>query len=299
MSSTTNDAQVASARQTVKALNIQRQSLELESAAIISELTAVDPANPAAPPIGIDTPLTDGEGFPRNDIDVYRARTQRGRLATIKTDHKRLMGEIEVHLKQIASLQKPEQSELEQEEIAARLAQKPKPKYDPVTGKWVVRNWDGTIAGAGKASENRSFDNLSHDRPSTVAGASVLGTTMPASTALPMEVDESADSTNVIASSIVHRAASSTNPMARVESVASASPAASAGLQTNDAILAFGPITESLHDISDLVRSAAADQVVIELRVLRGSDVNDSILLQLKPRPWNGRGLLGCHIVPV
>ena len=238
--------------------------------------------------MGIDTPLTDAEGFPRNDIDVFHARMLRGRLAEIKTDHKKFMGDIEVLLNQLSVLQKPEKLEAEKKEITARLQEKPKPKFDPVTGKWVVRNWDGTIAGAGRESNARSFDNLSSELPAGVATA--------------METDSTTTATPIVApvspAPIVHRAAESNMPLARVESVAPTSPAAAAGLQQNDIVLAFGPVCDNLNEeITNLVRSAAANHEIVELRILRGH--TDPILLQLQPRPWNGRGLLGCHIVPI
>ena len=79
--------------------------------------------------------------------------------------------------------------------------------------------------------------------------------------------------------------------------MAPASPAATAGLRAEDEIVAWGPHA-SMTPVVDLVRTAAAEQATIELRVRRrGTD--ELLLLQLKPRPWNGRGLLGCHIVPI
>jgi Nas2 N_terminal domain/PDZ domain len=299
-----NDSdQLSAARQSVKALNMQRQSLEMESAAIVSELTEVNPEQPTAPPMGVDTPLTDAEGFPRNDIDVFRARTLRGRLAEIQTDHQRLMQDMERLLHQIAQLQRPEKVALERQELEARLESKPKPKFDPVTGKWVVRNWDGTISGAGRESEHRAFEEIpSKDSLPVAVGTEVT------TDATPMDSDESTiaaalPTTHVAPNTLVHGAAEVAphhKPLARVESVASASPAAAAGLQPDDLILSFGPITDSLSDVSDLVRSAAADNALVELRVLRCGGINDTLMvLRLQPRPWNGRGLLGCHIVPV
>ena len=35
----------------------------------------------------------------------------------------------------------------DEEEKKARLAPKPKPKFDPKSGKWVVKSWDGSVAG--------------------------------------------------------------------------------------------------------------------------------------------------------
>jgi len=287
--------QATSLRQGLKALNIQRQSLEQESGAILAELTAVDPTKPTVPPMGVDTPLTDPEGYPRNDIDVYRARTLRGRLAEIQTDHKKLMQEIERNLHQLALVQNANRATEEAQEAQARMQTKPKPKFDPVSQKWVVCNWDGTIAGAGPASQGRAFDSLAE----ADAAASVVPTnTTTGVSNLSIQDDDST----------IHRAAPHTNdPFCRVDSVAPNSPAAAAGLRVDDLVVALGPLT-TLDGVSDLVRRAAADNAAIELRVQRrqgvggGDDETNAVTtlpLLLKPRPWSGRGLLGCHIVPV
>jgi Nas2 N_terminal domain len=130
--------------QRLKALNVQRQSLEWESEAIVSELTTSD--KPEVPPMGIDTPLVDSEGYPRSDIDVYRARTLRSRLVAIRNDHKTIMNQIDDQLGQLSILQDDgDKRQHVENEQSARSAAKPKPKFDPKTGKWVVKNWDGSM----------------------------------------------------------------------------------------------------------------------------------------------------------
>jgi len=97
-------------------------------------------------------------------------------------------------------------------------------------------------------------------------------------------------------------------PFAKIDSVASNSPAQEAGLQVNDYILQFGTITTSststMQDVAQLVPQAAGQQTSITIVVQRQRQNNDDDMnneiktIQLTPRPWNGRGLLGCHIVP-
>ena len=89
-------------RKTLATVDVKRKALESESEAITSELLA-EP-EPGVPPMGIDTPLVDADGCPRGDVDVYRARTLRGRLAVIRTDYKALMRESEDLLYQLAAL---------------------------------------------------------------------------------------------------------------------------------------------------------------------------------------------------
>lgn len=74
----------------------QRDALEAEAEAIASELSARGPNG--EPPIGLDAPLVDGEGFPRADIDLVNARSKRGRLRALKYEHKELMKRIEALL---------------------------------------------------------------------------------------------------------------------------------------------------------------------------------------------------------
>jgi 26S proteasome non-ATPase regulatory subunit 9 len=65
----------------------------------------------------------------------------------------------------------------------------------------------------------------------------------------------------------------------------------------DDIILEFGSINAqnfaSLTDIGNLVQTSAGS--VISVKVKRESV---SHKLALIPGPWNGRGLLGCNIIP-
>ena len=45
--------------------------------------------------MGIDTPLVDADGYPRADIDVFRARTLRKRFIEVQNDYKKIQREIE------------------------------------------------------------------------------------------------------------------------------------------------------------------------------------------------------------
>ena len=79
-------------RQELLSLDTQKKALLSEAEAIVSELTTNQPGG--GPPIGIDAPLVDDEGYPRADIDVYRARTLRKRFKEIQTDVKVLEKKI-------------------------------------------------------------------------------------------------------------------------------------------------------------------------------------------------------------
>ncbi|KAL4229187.1 26S proteasome non-ATPase regulatory subunit 9 [Mactra antiquata] len=51
--------------------------------------------------VGMEEPLTDAEGFPRADIDVYSVRHARHQILCLQNDHKALMDEIEEELYKI------------------------------------------------------------------------------------------------------------------------------------------------------------------------------------------------------
>ena len=97
-----DNARESTLRKMLASLDVQRKSMELEADAIFMELTS--PPSEGVEPMGIDTPLVDDEGYPRGDIDVYRARSQRNRFQILKNDHKEIEGKIESLLLQVTRL---------------------------------------------------------------------------------------------------------------------------------------------------------------------------------------------------
>ncbi|TKY86230.1 hypothetical protein EX895_005055 [Sporisorium graminicola] len=88
-------------------------------------------------------------------------------------------------------------------------------------------------------------------------------------------------------------------PFAKVNSVAEGSPAQTAGLIQGDHIVRFGSVTAD--DPKGLAALAAPGVVVdgtgIQIVVARHGE---SVRLTLTPRAgWGGRGLLGCHLLPL
>lgn len=82
-------------------------------------------------------------------------------------------------------------------------------------------------------------------------------------------------------------------PFSLVDEIFDGSPAASDGLQVGDQILKFGSVDGGENLVSRLARECQTNQgsaiPVIVMR--RGVQVH----LNVTPRPWSGRGLLGCH----
>mmetsp|Transcript_54456 Transcript_54456/g.80840 ORF Transcript_54456/g.80840 Transcript_54456/m.80840 type:complete len:306 (+) Transcript_54456:290-1207(+) len=284
-----------SLKKSLKALDVQKKSLETEADAIISELSAPGPNGEE--PMGIHTDLVDCDGYPRSDIDIFRARSLRHRLAEIKTDHKDMEKRIEDGLLMLPTLSNS--SIRKEEEVKARMAPKPKPKFDPSTGKWVVKNWDGTVAGI-EQGDKQSFDKIgiTNEPPATMAAAVTSTTTM--------SVDENTRELGETAPSPPQKEVQI--PFATVNAVATDSPAMAAGLMEGDLLVKFGSVKHNNHNklqkIGELVPKAAADHEAIEISVLRksiegvGDESQVEHSLKILPKPWGGRGLLGCHIVP-
>jgi 26S proteasome non-ATPase regulatory subunit 9 len=157
--------------------------------------------------------------------------------------------------------------------MEARMKPKPKPKFDKKTGKWVVMNWDGSVAGV-ENGDQRSFHAL--DEPVPVP-----------TEALPQE-----------------KPTIYTQPFAMIDAVAASSPAQEAGLKEGDLVVEFGRINHTNHKslmaLGEIVPEAASNRKGIPVIVLRQAaslEERISTSVMLYPRPWEGRGMLGCHIV--
>lgn len=250
----------------LKTLDIRKQALESEGQAIVQELTT--PGEDGGPPMGVDTPLVDRDGFPRGDIDLYRARSCRKRFHEIQTDVKDLQRQIQNGLIQLNMLMNAEEKEANQQEQEARLAEKPKPIFDKASGKWVVTNWDGSTTGGKLAKDSKPSND---------------------ETSAPVAPDVQVES---------QQADSGDSPaFAKIDGVAPESPASQAGLQEGDLITRFGTIFHSNHDnlkaLAVIVPEAAADAVALEIEILRKDPASDDMLphiCKIVPRPWGGRG---------
>ncbi|KAL2216099.1 putative 26S proteasome non-ATPase regulatory subunit 9 [Thermoascus aurantiacus ATCC 26904] len=94
-------------------------------------------------------------------------------------------------------------------------------------------------------------------------------------------------------------------PFAKVNSVVAGSPADQAGLRAGDTIRSFGGINwmnhERLTKVAEVVQQNEGRPVVV--KVVRKNDSGQGtaeLTLGLVPRrDWGGRGLLGCHLVPL
>ncbi|XP_046751074.1 26S proteasome non-ATPase regulatory subunit 9 isoform X2 [Diprion similis] len=87
-------------------------------------------------------------------------------------------------------------------------------------------------------------------------------------------------------------------PFLKVNLVSSASPAELAGIEVGDLIVEFGSIDSrnfrSLKDVGELVESSKYKPIFVKIK--RGLN---TVVLTLVPKPWSGKGLLGCNVIPV
>ncbi|KAH8657465.1 26S proteasome non-ATPase-like protein regulatory subunit 9 [Tricladium varicosporioides] len=93
-------------------------------------------------------------------------------------------------------------------------------------------------------------------------------------------------------------------PFAKVNSVVDGSPADSAGLKAGDAIRNFGYVNVSNHNdlkrVAECVQGNEGRDVLVKVSRPSGGGRQTELWLTLKPRrDWGGRGLLGCHILPL
>ncbi|KAL6887887.1 hypothetical protein GGI43DRAFT_417309 [Trichoderma evansii] len=93
-------------------------------------------------------------------------------------------------------------------------------------------------------------------------------------------------------------------PFAKVNSVAANSPAQQAGLQAGDEIRNFGYVNRSNHDglkkVAECVQGNEGKNIFIKVSRPDGVARRQELRLTLTPRKdWGGRGMLGCHILPL
>lgn len=85
---------------------------------------------------------------------------------------------------------------------------------------------------------------------------------------------------------------------ARVTDVTEGSPASYAGIQAGDEVVEFGSVNsanfKAITDIATVVQHSEGTQISVKLKRNQRFTI-----INLVPRKWAGRGLLGCNIVTV
>ncbi|KAL2869821.1 putative 26S proteasome non-ATPase regulatory subunit Nas2 [Aspergillus lucknowensis] len=94
-------------------------------------------------------------------------------------------------------------------------------------------------------------------------------------------------------------------PFAKVNSVVSGSPADQAGLQAGDTIRSFGSVNwqnhERLSKVAEAVQQSEGRTIIVKItrNEIASRNSVDRDLELIPRRDWGGRGLLGCHLLPL
>ncbi|PHH88210.1 hypothetical protein CDD83_7845 [Cordyceps sp. RAO-2017] len=105
-------------------------------------------------------------------------------------------------------------------------------------------------------------------------------------------------------SSDAEAGAAAREPFAKINTVSPGSPAERSGLRPGDEIRVFGYVDRDNHDglkkVAECVQGNEGRDVFIRVSRPTGAAQRQELRLTLRPtRDWGGRGLLGCHILPL
>jgi len=209
---------------------------------------------------GISGKLTDAEGFPRGDIDIHQTLILRQKLNCLKNDYRNLMKDIDAKVSEAFSISKSDED---------------------------VENHQNIVETIKKNYEMRSLSSMKEDE----VKASVLNDKEALSTQLHIK-HQSIDQKD-------HIQVEEEVPILVVVSVVEGSPAETAGLKVMDEIFQFGEIKKKqlqsfgMKSLVDYVQKSVNSSISITVRREKRTFLN----LQLIPRIWNGKGLLGCHLL--
>ncbi|KAK0657319.1 26S proteasome non-ATPase regulatory subunit 9 [Cercophora newfieldiana] len=92
-------------------------------------------------------------------------------------------------------------------------------------------------------------------------------------------------------------------PFAKVNSVVENSPAETAGLKAGDLIRNFGYVNFSNHDnlrkVAECVQGNEGQNILVKVSRTSAGQTQELRLTLVPRRDWGGRGLLGCHVLPL
>ncbi|KAL1988324.1 hypothetical protein VTN96DRAFT_10007 [Rasamsonia emersonii] len=151
------------------------------------------------------------------------------------------------------------------------------------------------------------FEALRQAQGAPTGDPASTSTTAPTSTSVPASASASTSTSQpqITQETSTSQAGMVETPFARVNSVASGSPADRAGLKAGDTIRSFGGVNwvnhERLTKIGEVVQQNEGRAIVV--KVIRknesGQGTTELSLTLVPQRNWGGRGLLGCHLVPL
>lgn len=224
----------------------------------------------------MNSPLVDSDGFPLANIDIVAVRTARARIIALRNDR----NAVEAQMRDLVNV------------ALARPA-----------------GMSNGVAGA-SGSFRTGANSASASAARGTAMAQVPGT----GGALSMSV-----STREEGDAAAWGDVGGLQPFAKVNTVANGSPAQQAGLQVDDEVLRFGELAATTahrsptqRDLGNLPTAVREGAEVIVMVLRKGTSADPSggaelaatrrVIKQLRLTPasgWGGRGLLGCHLLPL
>jgi len=211
------------------------------------------------PPAGIKTPLVDSEGFPRADVDIMYVRTQRNRLAVLNTDHKALMKQIEAELAVLHDLSGNVTPQASSAGSAVVAA--PRSSFGNKPFAIIDEVLDGSPSHQAGIQNGDELVAFGSIRAETLDGLNCIPALVGANVNKPITIE------------VRRRQAAAPTTTTAAAAAAPSAPAASA------------PESASTSEVPPV--PTHTDAAVLRLQ------------LTLQPRPWGGRGLLGCHLTPL
>jgi 26S proteasome non-ATPase regulatory subunit 9 len=245
----------------LNALLAQREVLEIEADAIGSELTSPGPNG--EPPAGLKDSLVDKEGYPRGDIDIFRVRTQRHRLAEINTDYKDLMKDITEETKKVHALKMQED---------ARNGTSNRSSASTSSG-------DSTSAAELLHLQQGGGNNDPQQGQGIVSYESLTGIAT---------VDQILDHSPACEAGLLDGDVLLAFGPVNCDSCSTASASASASASDTAMNMVPGVVRANVNK--------AVKLVVRRRRMAATTAASSIVVLTLTPRVWDGRGLLGCHL---
>lgn len=255
----------AAAKQRIAELEAKRKNIEENLTALMVILNSKTEAGGAAP--GLRGHLNDAEGFPRADIDHYAVKAQRKKVNCLRTD----LVEINQEIERAVLVAMPAQHDNHSDSSSA-------PKGVEGTTHWrdVLAKYSNSADSSDRSGEiskrHSSSDENSASATNDVDDAAVASESTP----------------KVLPTAAV--------AFAVIDDISPTSPATAAGLRLGDKLLSFGRANHANHNNLRVVAEEAQRQVPLKVVVERGGQI---VELQLLPQPWSGRGLIGCHILPL
>jgi len=271
------DAPVQARNARLNLLLAQRDLLETEAEAIGSELRS--PGVNGEPPAGIKDPLVDKEGFPRGDIDIYRVRALRGRLAVINTDHKELMKDIQ---KEVHALHQAAPAIMNVEDRAAPTAAADDAAYNNVLSDVMTEVQPSSSELHSRYSHYGIIATLDQILPNSPASSARLVDGMQLLAFGDIDISSSGSASAALQSipEVVRSAFQNEQAIRLIVRCGSGATSSTATGGTSQCLL-----TARAADINN----------INNVENVGGGEIRRVFL---KPQVWAGRGLLGMHLTP-